>query len=144
MAPPGDLDALSPTELKALVVELLGKVAALEQTVAAQRAEIARLKGLKGRPALKPSGMETASEPKPPSPPKGRRGPVTPRVAVEDQLIAASKDMLVQRFQALASEVLMHPVHELVGRQRPIRLNDRPLAVQPARLDRVEPGALHR
>src|SRR3954466_8697990 len=38
----------------------------------------------------------------------------------------------------------MHPVHELVGRQRPIRLNDRPLAVQPPRLDRIEPGALHR
>src|SRR5215211_1386762 len=90
MAPPGDLDALSPTDLKALVVRLLGKVAALEQTGAAQRAEIARLKGLKGRPALKPSGMEKASEPKPPSPPKGRRGPVTPRVAVEDQLIKAS------------------------------------------------------
>jgi hypothetical protein len=90
MAPPGDLDALSPTELKALVLELLGKVASLEQTVAAQRAEIARLKGLKGRPALKPSGMEKANEPKPPSPPKGRRGPVTPRVAVEDQVIKAT------------------------------------------------------
>jgi len=87
MASPDDLDALSPTELKALVLELLGKVAALEKTVAAQRAEIARLKGLKGRPALKPSGMEKASEPKPPSSPKGRRGPVTPRVAVEDQVI---------------------------------------------------------
>src|SRR5919202_1547726 len=42
MAPPGDLDALSPTELRALVVRLLGKVAALEQTVAAQRAETER------------------------------------------------------------------------------------------------------
>src|SRR3954453_1977943 len=90
MAPPGDLDALSPTELKALVLELLGKVAALEQTVAAQRAEIARLKGLKGRPVLKPSGMEAASEPKPLSPPKGRRGSVRPRVAVEDQVIKAT------------------------------------------------------
>ncbi len=90
MAAPGDLDALSPTELKALVVQLLGKVAALEQTVAAQRAEIARLKGLKGRPALKPSGMEEASEPKPPSLRKGRRGPVRPRVAVEDQVIGAT------------------------------------------------------
>ena len=34
--------------------------------------------------------MEKASEPKPPSPPKGRRGPVTPRVAVEDQVIEAT------------------------------------------------------
>src|SRR4051794_14078979 len=38
----------------------------------------------------------------------------------------------------------MHPVHELVGRQRPLWLNDRPLAVQPAWLDRVEPRAFHR
>ncbi len=43
MALPGDLDALCPIELKALVVQLLGKVAALEQTVSAQRAEIVRL-----------------------------------------------------------------------------------------------------
>jgi transposase IS66 family protein len=91
MAPPSDLDALSPADLKALVIELLGQMAALEQTVAAQREEIARLKGLKGRPALKPSGMEKASQPKPPSPPKSRRGrgKVTPRVAVEDRILAA-------------------------------------------------------
>jgi uncharacterized small protein (DUF1192 family) len=41
-----ELEALSSSALKALVIALLGKVAALEQTVAAQREEIARLKGL--------------------------------------------------------------------------------------------------
>jgi hypothetical protein len=34
--------------------------------------------------------MEKASEPKPPSSPKGRRGPVTPRVAVEDRILGAT------------------------------------------------------
>jgi hypothetical protein len=116
MAPPGDLDALSPTELKALVIELLGKVAALEQTVAAQREEIARLKGLKGRPVLKPSGMEKASEPKPPGSPKGRRGPVRPRVAVEDQVIAAPVPP-GSRFKGYADFV----VQDLVLRARCIR-----------------------
>jgi len=116
MAPPGDLDALSPTELKALVLELLGKVAGLEQTVAAQREEIARLKGLKGRPALKPSGMEKASEPKPPGSPKGRRGPVMPRVAVEDQVIAAPVPP-GSRFKGYADFV----VQDLVLRARCIR-----------------------
>src|SRR4051794_24224479 len=116
MAPPGDLNARSPTELKALVLELLGKVAALEQTVAAQRAEIARLKGLKGRPALKSSGMEKASEPKPPSPPKGRRGPVRPRVAVEDQVIEAPVPP-GSRFKGYADFL----VQDLVLRARCIR-----------------------
>src|SRR5215207_1520535 len=116
MAPPGDLDALSPTELKALVLELLGKVAALEQTVAAQRTEIARLKGLKGRPVLKPSGMEKASEPTPPSPPKGRRGPVTPRVAIEDRILAAAGPP-GSRFKGYADFV----VQDLVLRVRCIR-----------------------
>jgi hypothetical protein len=116
MAPPGDLDALSSTELKALVLELLGKVAALEQTVAAQRAEIARLKGLKGRPALKPSGMEKASEPKPPSPPKGRRGPVAPRVPVEDRILGTTAPP-GSRFKGYADFV----VQDLVLRVRCIR-----------------------
>src|SRR5215213_9652298 len=116
MAPPSDLDALSPTALKALVLELLSKVAALEQTVAAQRAEIARLKGLKGPPALKPSGMEKASAPKPPSPPKGRRGPVRPRVAIEDQLIKATVPP-GSRFKGYADFL----VQDLVLRARCIR-----------------------
>jgi hypothetical protein len=92
MVPPADPDALSPAELKTLVSALLGEVADLERTVAAQREEIARLKGLKGRPPLKPSGMEQASKPKPPRDRPGRRGrgKVVPRVAVAEQVIRAT------------------------------------------------------
>ena len=52
------MSGLSHGALQELVVKLLGKVTALERIIAEQREEIARLKGLKGRPAIKPSGME--------------------------------------------------------------------------------------
>ena len=87
--PPANLSGLSRAELEALLVELFGKVAALEQIVAEQREEIARLKGLKGRPAIKPSGMDQGTEPPKPVR-KGKRrfrGKVTLRVSVEDQVV---------------------------------------------------------
>src|SRR5215213_4827439 len=91
MVPPADPDTLSPAELKALVGALLSQVTELERTVAAQREEIARLKGLKGRPPIKPSGMEQATEPKPPRGAQGRgRGKVEPRVAVEERVLHAT------------------------------------------------------
>ena len=63
MSPPPDLDRLTSSQLKELVVRLLGEVAELKQTVAHQREEIARLKGLKGRPISSPAAWIKRKQP---------------------------------------------------------------------------------
>jgi hypothetical protein len=89
MSSPGNLDDLSPAELKALVIRLMSDITELQRVIEDQRAEIVRLKGLKGRPRLKPSkpsGMEEASLSKPTHPRRRGRGHQT-RVAVEEEMI---------------------------------------------------------
>ena len=65
---PSGLKDLSKDELLGLVEQLIGEVSVLHERVgaleaenAALREEVARLKGLNGRPKLKPSGMEKAT-----------------------------------------------------------------------------------
>ncbi len=91
MPPLPSFSGLSRAELEALLVELFGEVAALKQVVGELREENARLKGLKGRPRIGPSGMEKGTEP----PKFGQlakrrgRGKVTPRVTIEEQVVNA-------------------------------------------------------
>jgi hypothetical protein len=88
MPPPANLSDLSRAELEARYVELLGEVSELKQSVAALRDAIARLKGLKGRPSIKPSGMDDATGPKRGSKRiKRGRGKVTPRVMPETEVL---------------------------------------------------------
>ena len=99
--PPATLSALRRPELEALVVELSGAVAALKQVVSKQRDEIARLKGLKGRPGIKPSGLDTGTEPVKPANPETprRRGKVTPRVSIEERVVKAAAVPAGSRFK---------------------------------------------
>jgi hypothetical protein len=91
---PPDFEHLSSDELKQLVIALLARVAGLERTVTAQRDEIARLKNVPGRPAMKPSGMENATQPKPRTGQgKGRKNggkKTAQRVIHEDRVIKAA------------------------------------------------------
>src|SRR6202789_2263448 len=85
------LSALTRPELEALLVELYGEVAKLKESVADLREENARLKGLKGRPNIKPSGMDKGTAPAKPAK-KGKRpgrGKVVPRVGIEEKVINA-------------------------------------------------------
>ena len=88
---PADIGGLSLEALKSLVVQPLSKVGDQERVIADLREENARLKGLNGRPRIKPSGMENASEPKQPGKrgKRRRRGKIVPQVAIKDRVIQA-------------------------------------------------------
>jgi hypothetical protein len=87
-SPPADLDRLSKAELKSLVVKQWEQLTELQRVVAALRDEIARLKGGPPRPNIKPSGMEQATDPKPP-PGKERRprGDTRSKLSIDEERI---------------------------------------------------------
>lgn len=87
------IDGLGFDELKALAIKVLEELADLKSENEALREEIARLKGLKGRPKLKPSGMhqETQARAKAKSGGrKRRRGPKNSKLVIdEDKVLQA-------------------------------------------------------
>ena len=113
-----DVEKLSVDELKELVFWLLERDAAREAEMAALREEIARLKGLNGRPKLKPSGMEAATD----APAKGgtaktRRRRGAKRVAITEERVIAVEAPPGSRFKGYESYL----VEDLVVRPTTIR-----------------------
>lgn len=90
MTAPAEISGLSNAELQQLVLKLLGENTEQKRAIVELREEIARLKGLKGRPDIKPSGMEQGTTPERRDMRAGRRGrgKVTPWVSVEETLLS--------------------------------------------------------
>lgn len=137
MSPPNDLDNLSTDDLNALVLALLGEVAALKQVVAEQRAEIARLKG---PPSIKPSGIEQASDPKPRSGrgKRRRRGIKRMRVAIEDRVLTVAVPA-GSRFKGhencFVQDLELRPLAIRFRRERRVTPDGRSVMALPDRID---------
>jgi Transposase IS66 family len=114
------LAELSRGDLEGLAERLLAENAALKQAVAELRAEVAALKGLKGRPAVKPSGMDRGTGPAPAGKGRGRgaKGRKTERLAVDEDRVIAAAVPAGSRFKGYADFV----VQDLVLRPRVVRL----------------------
>jgi Transposase IS66 family len=110
MVPPSELDDFSPGDLKSLVLKLFEEVAELRRTVAAQRDEITRLKGGPGRPNIKPSGMDKATEPKASPTAEGeprRKGSKMSKLSIhEERTVKVATPPLGSRFKGYTNFVV--------------------------------------
>src|SRR5207253_6755904 len=119
MLPPADLEHLPHAELKSLVVKQWEELAELRRLVATLRDEIARLKGGSGRPNIKPSGMDKATEPKPGPRGEGRPkgGGKTAKLAIHEEQTIKVKAPRGSRFKGYTSFI----VQDLMIRSHVVR-----------------------
>src|SRR5215210_2615821 len=119
---PDGLDALSLSELRGLVVDLIGQVRALTGENRALRDEVARLKALPARPPTRPtpSGMERASERGQAKTGKRRRGPVHERGVIAREVVLKAAVPAGSRFKGYEDVVVRDLVLDpVVTRYRP-------------------------
>src|SRR3954462_12613909 len=114
------LSGLPRGELETLAERLLAENAALQQAIAALLAEVAQLKGVKGRPRIKPSGMEKGTGPERAGKkaPRGDRGGKTDRLAMAEEQVIPVDVPAGSRFKGYEDFL----VQELVLRPHVVRL----------------------
>ena len=121
---PRNVDGLGLEELKSLLVQVLEDNARLKAEVAALRDENARLEGLKGRPQIKPSGMEQATQPEGKRERKiGRRGAERGKLTITETRIVKAANMPADaRFKGyeefLVQDLIVQSTTVLLRRER--------------------------
>ncbi len=124
---PRDIDELGVEELKALLVQALAEISTLKLELQALRDENARLKGLKGKPDIKPSGM--AKDAKPRSDKRdgrkktGRRGSKNDKLSIDESKIlkpdtVPAGSVFKGYEDYLVQDLVLHPWTVLYRRQR--------------------------
>ncbi len=117
------LSGLLRGELEALAERLLAENATLRQAIAELRAEVATLKGVKGRPEVRPSGMEkgTRSEPGEKNRRRGGRGKVD-RITIDEERVVKADVPAGSRFKGyedfLVQDLVLRPQVMRVRRER--------------------------
>src|SRR4051794_14689358 len=119
------LSGLPRGELEAVAGRLLAENAALKRTIAELRAEVATLKGVKGRPKMRPSGMDEGTEPAPAgSRGRGAKASKAGRLTVDEERVVEAEVPAGSRFKGyedfLVQDLVLRP--HVVRRKR--RLSD--------------------
>src|SRR3954454_23974461 len=116
------LSGLPRGELEALAERLLAENGALRQVIAGLKAEVATLKAVKGRPELKPSGMEKGTEPAPAGTGRGARARKVGRLTVHEERVIAADVPAGSRFKGyedfLVQDLVLHPHVVRLRRER--------------------------
>jgi Transposase IS66 family len=113
------LSNLPRGELEALAERLLAENDALRQVIAGLKAEVATLKGVRGRPELKPSGMDERTEPAPAeSRGRGAKASKAGRLPIDEERVIAADVPAGSRFKGYEDFL----VQDLVLRPHVVRL----------------------
>src|SRR5215213_8688969 len=118
------LPGLPRAELEALAGRLLAENAALQRAIAELRAQVATLKGVKGRPQVRPSGMDQATGPEPPEKGRGRgaKARKVGRPSIHEERVIAAEVPAGSRFKGyqdfLVQDLVLRPPLVRLRRER--------------------------